>query len=76
MELFHIIDDAHIILRSRGVYKQSKLYRRGKDLFAASGGGFIRVMQAHGTSAPNISWVDLDIGVGVVSGLGGLRLEG
>jgi hypothetical protein len=53
MERFHLIDDAAAILVSRGVYKQAKLFRRGKALFAAHGAGFIRLYE-HGTSIPTI----------------------
>ena len=60
MERFHIIDDAAVIIRRRGRYRQSKLYRRGDQLFAAVGSDFVRLMAANGTSDPHISWVELD----------------
>lgn len=60
MERFHVIDDAAVILRSKGVYKQAKVYRRGRELYAGVGGGFIRLMGSNGTSNPNVSWVDID----------------
>lgn len=63
MDLFHIIDDAEAVLRSRGVYRQAKLYRRGRQLYAAWGGGFVRVLPRHGTSSPNVSWVELPEGL-------------
>jgi hypothetical protein len=56
MERFHIIDDAVTILRVKGVYRQAKMYRRGIDLFAGYGVGFIRLYKDGGTSAPNVSW--------------------
>ena len=40
MKLFHIIDDVQVITRSRGVYRQVPLYRRGFELFAGHGGWF------------------------------------
>lgn len=39
MELFHVIDDGVVHLRSKGVYRQTKVFRRGADVFAAYGGG-------------------------------------
>lgn len=63
MKRFHVIDDAHVILRSRrGVYRQAKVYRFGNnELFAGSGGGFVRLYRSGGTSAPDISWSDLSV---------------
>lgn len=58
MPLFHEIPEAQIITRSRGVYKQVKLYRRGDDLYAGHGSGFVRLLAGGGTSAPNVSWQD------------------
>ena len=59
--LFHIIEGAQVILRSRGVYFQRELYYRGDRLFAKHGGGFVRLGQDGTTSAPAISWEHLDI---------------
>lgn len=59
MDLFHIIDDAFAVLRSKGVYRQAKLYWRGPQLYAAWGGGFIRILKHGGTSNPNVSCVEL-----------------
>ena len=59
--MFHVIEDAHAILRSGGVYKQVKLYRRNDGLYAGWGSGFIRLLN-HGTSKPNVS-VDEIVGV-------------
>lgn len=60
MNLFHIIDDAQVILRSKGAYYQKKVYRRDKRLYAAWGGGFIRLGGNEATSNPNVSWEALD----------------
>lgn len=62
MERFHVIDDGCVILRSRGVYRQVKLYYRGDELFAGLGAGFVKLMSRGGTSAPNVSWIDADPG--------------
>ena len=61
-ELFHVIDDAQAILLSGGVYKQVKVYRRGKQIFAAHGGGFVRLFGYNGTSHPRVSWREIDTG--------------
>lgn len=60
MELFQIIDGAHAILFSRGVYKQSKVFRRGTAVFAQSGSGFVRLLQGGSTTAPAIAWKDVE----------------
>lgn len=60
MERFHIIDDAAAILVSKGVYRQAKVYRRGKDLFAGHSGGFIRLYR-EGTSLPNVRLDAIDV---------------
>ena len=65
MNRFHIIDEAAVILRTRGVWKQSKVYLRGKAVYAGTGGGFIRLYKDGGTSVPAVSWDDIDLnGVG------------
>ncbi len=61
MELFHVIDDKTVILRSKGVFKQAKVYRRGKDLYAGAAGGFVRLHARPGTSNPNVSWEETDV---------------
>jgi hypothetical protein len=63
MDRFHVIDDAAVIIRSKGgVYKQAKVYRRGSDLYAAHAGGFIRLMGGRGTSHPSVSWDEIEAG--------------
>ncbi len=63
--LFHKIDEAQVVLVSRGVYKQAAVFRRfdGKEhgLYAAASGGYVRLHGAGGTSAPRITWLDLDM---------------
>lgn len=55
--LFHEIPDAQVILRSKGVFKQAKLFRRGEDVYAAWGSGFIRLLKHSGTTVPTVSWL-------------------
>lgn len=61
MERFTIIDDEAVVLRSKGVYRQAKLYRRGKELFAGWGGGFIGLHASGTTSKPDISWLEVSV---------------
>lgn len=73
MNLFHVVDDGFAILRSRGVYRQAKLYRRGNNLYAGFGAGFVKLHVHGGTTAPNVSWIDVDAGgLPVTQGIGGL----
>lgn len=59
MSLFRVIEDAQIILRNRGVYKQVKLYDRGGRLYAQWGSGFIVLLASGNTSHPNVVWEDM-----------------
>ena len=54
--LFHEVPDAQVILRSKGVYRQAKVFRRGSDIYAAWGSGFIRLMSGSGTTVPTVVW--------------------
>lgn len=58
---FQVIEDAAAIVLARGVYRQVKLFRRGNDLYAANGSGFIRMYRGGTTSLPNVAWKDIDI---------------
>lgn len=59
--LFHIIDDAQVILKSKGVFHQKKVYRRGNRLFAAWGSGYVRLGGGDATSCPGVSYETLDL---------------
>lgn len=61
MIAFHVIDGAVVILRSKGVFKQVKAYQRNDRIYAAYGSGFISLSKS-GTSAPNISVDEYDLG--------------
>lgn len=68
MERFHVVDEAAVILRSKGVFKQAKAYIRGRAVYAGASGGFVRLYKGGGTSMPNISWEDIDLnGIGADS---------
>ncbi len=58
MALFHVVDDAFAILRSKGVYRQAKVYSREGRLYAAHGAGYIG-LTTHGTTVPSTSLVEL-----------------
>lgn len=60
LELFHIIDEGQAIICARGVYRQVKVYRRGEDVYAGHGSGFIKLYGGGGTSAPKVSWLGLE----------------
>lgn len=56
---FHVIEDALVILRTKGVYKQVKAYQRRGRIYAAQGSSFI-AMSKTGTSVPNTSIEDFE----------------
>lgn len=60
MQRFHIIDDAAVILRSKGVYRQAKVYRRGDDVYAGWSNGFIRLLRGSATTHPSVSWDSIE----------------
>lgn len=65
MERFHIVEDAAVILRTKGVFRQAKVYLRGGGIYASIGGGYVRLYKGGGTGVPHISWDDIDLnGVG------------
>ena len=59
---FHKVEDAVIILVSKGTFKQTEVYFRKGYLYAKHGGGFIR-LQKHekGTSCPNVNYDDIHL---------------
>lgn len=69
MHRFHEIPDAAVILASKGVFRQAKVFVRNKEIFAAHGSGFIRLYDRplKGTSVSHIRWEDID-GVGETKG--------
>jgi len=59
MNLFHVIDGAFAITTCRGVYRQVAVFRKGVEIYARHGNGFIRLMGNKGTTAPNVSWLEI-----------------
>lgn len=57
--MFHVIDDCFVVLRSRGVFRQAKAFRRDRYLYAGFGAGFIRLMSRGATTHPLVTWEDL-----------------
>lgn len=58
--LFHIVEDGVVILRSKGVFKQSDIYVRKNYIYAKHGSGFVRLdRHENGTTAPSVRWEDL-----------------
>lgn len=60
MERFHIIEEACSIISHKGIYRQSKVFRKGVDIYASIGTGFVRLYSAGGTSHPKISWHEIE----------------
>jgi hypothetical protein len=62
MERFHEVPDGAAILISKtGVYRQVKVFRRGCEIYAGAGNGFLRLFRNGGTSAPHTRYVGLDL---------------
>lgn len=61
MDRFHIIPDADVIIVTRSVYKQAKVYRRGDALYVGTSGGFVRLYANGSTGVPALRWDDIDI---------------
>lgn len=65
IDLFSVIDDAVAIVRlPKGVYKQTKIYRRGARLYVPHGGGYVRIGARFGdtwcTSHPDVKVAEME----------------
>jgi hypothetical protein len=70
MNFFSQVDDAFVLLRSNGVFKQEPLYQRGGRLYAKSGTGFIGLLEfQRATTKPNTSWVEINIDFSIQTGV-------
>lgn len=59
MRLFvQLNEDAQVILRVKGLFRQARCFTLGDDLFAAYGSGFVRLYVESGTSRPDVVVVD------------------
>ena len=52
--------DDHVILVSRGTYKQAKVARRGVNVYAAVGGGYVMLYKGGTTSSDKLRWEYLE----------------
>ncbi len=59
--LFYQIPDAVAIVRKKGLFRQVKVYYRGRHIYAQQGSGFVFITN-HGTSIPDLKVVDIDLG--------------
>ena len=72
-KLFHIVEHGFVVTHRGGVYRQSKMYRRGKDIYAQVAGGYVRLLARGGTTAPNISWDHIELPNDMVLGEGKIQ---
>jgi hypothetical protein len=56
MALFSVVNDAFVVLRSRGVFRQSKVFQRDGRLYAGYGNGFVQLRRDNATSVPTMTW--------------------
>lgn len=66
MDFISRVEDGFVWLYCRGVYKQAELYRRGNQLYAKVGSGYVRLAGNRTTSQPKTIWLDLDPGCAVL----------
>jgi hypothetical protein len=79
MEMFHQIEDGVAVIRApKGVYRQSKVYRRGSRIYVQYGSGYVRVTakfgDTWGTSHPDVRVEDIE-GEGLITATGEPRWE-
>lgn len=66
IELFSTIPDCHVIVHQGGVYKQLPLARRGDELYAAVGSGFVDLRGRGSTTHPKMRWIGIDYSTAAV----------
>jgi hypothetical protein len=61
--MFHEIPDSVVVLKTKGgVYRQTTAFSHRGQVFAKYGGGFIRLKKAlNGTTAPTVSWDEIEL---------------
>lgn len=58
--VFGLVEDVVVMTRgSNGVITQREMYRRGKQLYAKVGGGFVGLCSNGFTSSPAHKWLEL-----------------
>jgi hypothetical protein len=61
MGLFHRIEGAKAILRSKGVFKQVDVFQRDGRIYAQHGTGYVGLKSDEGaTTAPRLFWEHLE----------------
>lgn len=74
--MFHLIADSVVVLKSKGVYKQSQCYSHNGQIFAKHGSGFIKLFKHNnGTSTPNVSWDEVNLPFETAYGNTGAMIE-
>lgn len=59
MNFFEPIEDSYVLLLRQGVYSESKLYRKGKELYAKLGSGYARLHAQNTTSVHKLHWKEI-----------------
>lgn len=60
--MFHEIIDSIVILRSKGVFIQTKAFSYKGQVFAKKGNGFVKLVKfQRGTSCPTVSWESVQL---------------
>lgn len=54
--LFHIVEDCFVIIRTRGVFRQAKVFARHDCLYAGVGSGFVRLCSDGSKTVPTMMW--------------------
>lgn len=70
MPLFNVVEGAAVVLVSRGVYRQAKVFLRDGEVYAGWGSGFVRLTADGGTTVPTVSWREFDLPAGYRLGAG------
>lgn len=74
--MFHQIVDSTVILKSKGIYKQSQCYSYNGQISAKNGAGFIKLFKHNnGTSSPNVSWDAVSLPFAVEYSSTGVMIE-
>lgn len=73
--LFSVIEGGVVVLASKGVWKQVKLYEReGGELYAAQGSGFIALRKDNRTTVPDVRWDTIVTPEGMTAGTKGNKV--
>lgn len=59
MNFFEPVEDSFVLLIRNGSYTESKLFLRGKQLFAKQGSGYARLHASGTTSVNKLYWKEI-----------------